>query len=168
MNHYQNIRRILSNLDIVLMSQTAKFMEPTWGPPGSCPPQMGPMNAPWTLLSGVFCIDVVISSTPMVSFTHVALLHWDNRTLSQFQWSNVVGYHDDLMKWKHFLRYWPLCERNPLVTSGFPSHRPVMQSFDVSVDLRLNGWANNRDAGDLRRHRAHHHVIIMLLNSVIT
>ena len=26
----------------------ARFMEPTWGPPGSCRPQMGPMLAPWT------------------------------------------------------------------------------------------------------------------------
>ena len=30
----------------------AKFMGPTWGPPGSCRPHMGPMLAPWTLLSG--------------------------------------------------------------------------------------------------------------------
>ena len=29
-----------------------KFMGPTWDPPGSCQPQMGPMLAPWTLLSG--------------------------------------------------------------------------------------------------------------------
>ena len=29
-----------------------KFMGPTWGPPGSCRPQMGPMLAPSTLLSG--------------------------------------------------------------------------------------------------------------------
>ena len=28
------------------------FMWPTWGPPGSCRPQMDPMSAPWTLLSG--------------------------------------------------------------------------------------------------------------------
>ena len=27
-------------------------MGPIWGPPGSCRPQMGPMLAPWTLLSG--------------------------------------------------------------------------------------------------------------------
>ena len=32
--------------------QIAKFMEPTWGPPGSCRPQMSPMLGPWTLLSG--------------------------------------------------------------------------------------------------------------------
>ena len=37
--------------------QIAKFMEITWGPPGSCRPQMGPMLAPWTLLSGVFFIE---------------------------------------------------------------------------------------------------------------
>ena len=34
-------------------SQIAKLMGPTWDPPGSCRPQMGPMLAPWTLLSGL-------------------------------------------------------------------------------------------------------------------
>ena len=34
-------------------SQIARFMGPTWGPPGSCWPQMGPILAPWTLLSGL-------------------------------------------------------------------------------------------------------------------
>ena len=34
-------------------SQIAKFMGPTWGPPGSCRPQMGPMLAPLTFLSRV-------------------------------------------------------------------------------------------------------------------
>ena len=33
-------------------TQIAKFTGPTWGPPGSCRPQMGPMLTPWTLLSG--------------------------------------------------------------------------------------------------------------------
>ena len=33
-------------------NQIAKFMGPTWGPPGSYWPQMGPMLTPWTLLSG--------------------------------------------------------------------------------------------------------------------
>ena len=32
--------------------QIAMFMGPTWGSPGSCRPQMDPMSAPWTLLSG--------------------------------------------------------------------------------------------------------------------
>ena len=37
----------------LISSQIAEFMRPTWGPPGSCRPQMGPMLAPWTLLSGL-------------------------------------------------------------------------------------------------------------------
>ena len=35
-----------------LSAQIAKFMGPKWGPPGSWRPHVGPMMAPWTLLSG--------------------------------------------------------------------------------------------------------------------
>ena len=39
--------------------------------------------------------------------------------------------------------------------------------FDVFFDLRLNnGWANNRDAGDLRRHRADYDVTVMIVRKV--
>ena len=34
-------------------SLIAKFMGPTWGPPGAGRTQVGPMLAPWTLLSGL-------------------------------------------------------------------------------------------------------------------
>ena len=34
---------------ITMYTQITKFMGPTWGPPGFCQPQMGPMLAPWTL-----------------------------------------------------------------------------------------------------------------------
>ena len=30
-----------------------------------------------------------------------------------------------------------------------------------------NGWANNRDAGDLRRHRVHYDVTVMVLTSLV-
>ena len=43
-----------------LTAQIAKFMAPTWGPPGSCRPQMGPMLAPWTLLSR--CVFIGLDS----------------------------------------------------------------------------------------------------------
>ena len=36
-----------------MQSQISRFMGPTWCRPGSCRPQMGPMLAPWTLLSGI-------------------------------------------------------------------------------------------------------------------
>ena len=35
-----------------VLTLIARYMGPTWGPPGSCRPQMGPMLAPCTLLSG--------------------------------------------------------------------------------------------------------------------
>ena len=37
---------------ISAITQIAQFMGPTWGQPGSCQPQMGPMLALWILLSG--------------------------------------------------------------------------------------------------------------------
>ena len=34
------------------LTQIARFVWPTWGPPGSCRPQVGPMLTSWILLSG--------------------------------------------------------------------------------------------------------------------
>ena len=45
--------RLSFRLFFLIISQIARFMGPTWGPPGSCRPQMGPMLAPRTLLSGI-------------------------------------------------------------------------------------------------------------------
>ena len=54
-----------------------------------------------------------------------------------------------------------LCAVNSPVTGEFPSQRPVTRSFDFAP--WINGWVNNREAGDLRRHRAHYDVIVMLM-----
>ena len=60
------------------------------------------------------------------------------------------------------------CGGNPLVTGWFPSQRPVMRSIDLFFDLRLkNVWANNLDAGDLRRHRAHYDVTGIILSETL-
>ena len=50
--HQKYLRNTMgkSGFIVAKWSQIAKFMGPTWGPPGSCWPQMGPMLAPWTLL----------------------------------------------------------------------------------------------------------------------
>ena len=54
------------------------------------------------------------------------------------------------------------CAGNSPVTGEFPAQRPVARSFDVFFDLRLNKrWVNNREAGDLRRHRGHYDVTVM-------
>ena len=47
-------------------------------------------------------------------------------------------YHDDVIKWKHFPRYWPFCAGNSPVNGEFRSQRPVTRSFDLFFDLRMN------------------------------
>ena len=53
-----------------------------------------------------------------------------------------------------------LCEGNWPVTSEFPAQRSVTRSFDIFFEI--NSWINNRGAGNLRRHRAHHDVTVMV------
>ena len=66
--------------------------------------------------------------------------------------------------WRHqmetFSALLALCAGNSLVTSEFPSQRPVTQSFDVFFDLRLNkrlskqswGWSFETPSCSLWRH----------------
>ena len=49
----------------------------------------------------------------------------------------LASAHDDIIKKKTFSELLALCEGNPPVICGFPSQRPVMQSFDVLFDLHL-------------------------------
>ena len=46
-----------------------------------------------------------------------------------------------------------------------PHKGPVTRSFEFFIWTLTNDRANNRDAGDLRRHRAHYDVIVMLVAS---
>ena len=52
--------------------------------------------------------------------------------------STVVSWfpseHDDVIKWKHFPRYWPFV----WVPGEFPAQSPVARSFDVFFDLYPN------------------------------
>ena len=50
----------------------------------------------------------------------------------------IRGNHDDVIKWKHFPRYWPF------VRWIHWSHWPVMWCFDVFFDLRLNNWLSKQ------------------------
>ena len=54
---------------------------------------------------------------------------------------------------------------NSPVPGEFPAQRPVTWNCDVFFDLRLNKrLKNDREAGDLRRYRAHYDVIVMYLS----
>ena len=71
-------------------------------------------------------------------------------------------FHDDVIKWKHFARYWPFVRgihRSPVNSPHKGQWRRALV-FSL-ICPRINGWVNNGDAGDLRRHRAHYDVIEM-------
>ena len=60
--------------------------------------------------------------------------------------------------WRHqmetFSALLALCAGTSPVTSEFPAQSPVTRIYEVSFDIRLNKCLkNNREAGDLRRHR---------------
>ena len=84
---------------------------------------------------------------------------------------NVIGWHwlsgisrehDDVIKWKHFPRNWPFVrgiQRSPVNSPHKGQWRGALMFSLICV--WINGWVNNREAGDLRRHRGHYDVIVM-------
>ena len=76
----------------------------------------------------------------------------------------LIWPHDDVIKWKHFPRYWPFVRgihRSP-VNSSHKGQRRGALMFSL-ISAQINGWANNREAGDLRRIRLHYDVTVMLM-----
>ena len=65
-------------------------------------------------------------------------------------------------KWKHFPRYWPFVRgiHRSQVNSPHQGQWRGPLLFSV-VCPWINGWVNNREAGHLRRHYAHHDVNLM-------
>ena len=67
-----------------------------------------------------------------------------------------AAHHGDVIKLKHFPRYWPFVRG----IHWWPSQRPVTRSFDVFFDLRLNkrlskqswGWWFETPSRSLWRH----------------
>ena len=70
--------------------------------------------------------------------------------------------HDDVIKWKHFPRYWPFVRgihRSPVNSPHKGQCRGALMFSLICV--WIIGWVNTREAGDLRRNRAHYDVIVM-------
>ena len=127
------------------------------------------------------CVKLTWTSdtlTPVsVDIHHQARMGWKA--------SQSLSEHDDVIKWKHFPRYWPLIcdagihhqaqmgwkatqspsEHDDVIKwKHFPRYCPwfVTRSLMFSlISAWTKGWVNNRDAGDLRRHCAHYDFNVM-------
>ena len=81
----------------------------------------------------------------------------------------LLGFsHDDEIKWKNSPRYWPIVRR----FHRWPVNSPRKGQWRGALIFTLicawiNGRVNNREAGDLRHHRAHYDVILMWLFTVL-
>ena len=72
------------------------------------------------------------------------------------------SWNDEVIKWEHFPRYWPFVRgihRSPVNSTHKGQWRRALMFSLICV--WINGWVNNPEAGDLRRHRAHCVVIVM-------
>ena len=104
--------------------------------------------------SGVvyFCRPEILQS-----YQYLIMVSWHGNTFI------LVALHDDCIKWKHFPRYWPFVRgihRSPVTSSHKGQWRGALMFSLICV--WINGWVNNREAGDLRRYRAHYDVTLML------
>ena len=101
------------------------------------------------------------------------------RNAHDLNWKQVFGYytikfnathprghqinHDDVIKWKHFQRYWPFVwgiHRSPVNSPHKGQWRGALM-FSL-IWAWINCLVNNREAVDLRRHPAHYGVIVMM------
>ena len=83
---------------------------------------------------------------------------------ARWAWPGAVntGFHDDVIKRKHFPRNWPFVRgihRGP-VNSPHKGQWGEALVFPL-ICVWINGWENNRGAGDFRRCRDHYDVIVM-------
>ena len=77
--------------------------------------------------------------------------------------------HDDVVKFKHFPRFWPFVRRIHRWPVNSPHTGQWRGALMFSLDSTwINGWVNNHEAGDLRRHCAYYDVTVMRTNDSIT
>ena len=68
----------------------------------------------------------------------------------------------DVIKWKHFPRYWPFVWGIYRLPVNSPHKGQWHGALIFSLICAwINGWVNKREAGDLRRHRARYDGIVM-------
>ena len=103
----------------------------------------------------------------MISYTS-ACCH----PLGAFHSGYLVGpcmFHHDIIKWKHFPRYWSFVRgihRSPVNAPHKGQWRGAL-IFSL-ICAWINGCVNSREAGDLRRHRTHYDVTVMFYCGIMS
>ena len=122
------------------------------------------LNLPWMHI----CFIKTKMDTNRRMHIENASLSWTSVEVSSDRYVSMLNYaHDAVIKWKHFPRYWPFVLGIHRWPVNFPHKGQWRGALMFSlICVWLNGWVNNREAGDLRRHRAHYNIIVMRIVSV--
>ena len=88
---------------------------------------------------------------------------WPCCIYNEWIWTqHAAPEHDDVIKWKHFPRYWPFVRgihRSPV---NSPHKGKWLRALMFSlIGTWINGWVNKREAADSRLNRAHYDVIVV-------
>ena len=122
-----------------------------------------------------------IVTSSLIGWAHMHKDHWKSGKLKESTHNISVSVapahigtpdnkdhrHDDVIIWKHFPRYWLFVRgihRSPVNSPHKGQWRGTLM-FSL-ICARINDWVNNREAGDLRRHRDHCDVIVMGSTSI--
>ena len=126
---------------IARTAQITKFMGPIWGLPRSCRPQMGPMLAPWTLLSGRCWLIVTLwhkiqwNSDTTVSFDENSMVFAKFRPC----WSDIFVWMSMrwMTQWDPFI-YEHLCTRGTIVRLPLTKvYEPITEILPNSPSLNV-------------------------------
>ena len=119
------------------------------------------MHSLWSLLVTAIYSSLIFRKWPM---HNVRYSSWSNKELVML----LISYgnsdsHDAVIKWKHFPRYCSFLRgihRSPMNSPHKGQWRGTLMFYLICT--WINGWVNNGEAGDLRNHRAHYDVILIL------
>ena len=115
-----------------------RFMGPTWGPSGANMTQVGPILAPWSLLSGPLSKLTVIQSSDASIDNHASLCWWEKYTMHP----QTSPYHASMVNNWAILKAWCF---NSLAPGKFEWHYRyvifqgilVIDSWGVSCEIAL-------------------------------
>ena len=110
-------------------------------------------------------LDMGFGTSNMID---LIVMHSEQSTVDPYMGANrmnigsIESIDYDVIKWKHFPRYWPFVRGIHRSTVNSP-HKDQWRGalmFHL-IYTWINNWINNRGSGDLGRHRAHHDVRVM-------
>ena len=118
----------------------------------------------FVLLSITYLKSRISLNTPCTSVTITMDFPLEGPRSVPFANQDISDLHDDVIKWRHFPRYWPFVRgihRGPVNSPHKGQWRGALM-FTL-ICTRIIGWVNNRETGDLRRYRTHYDVTVMFL-----